>query len=142
VNGLSDMAQVIPQAADYVRILPEIVLSVFGMIVMVLDPLMDERRSQKTLGALALIGSLAALIATLFQSQYPGLAFWNMVRVDSFSVFFHFLVAAVTAVVVLTSYEYMEVQGIRAGEYYALVLFGAAETLPGCKWRSKRFRGR
>jgi NADH-quinone oxidoreductase subunit N len=48
-----------------------------------------------------------------------------MVRVDSFSVFFHFLVAAVTAVVILTSYEYMAVQGIRAGEYYALVLFGA-----------------
>jgi NADH-quinone oxidoreductase subunit N len=45
--------------------------------------------------------------------------------VDSFSVFFHFLVAAVTAVVILTSYEYMQVQRIRAGEYYALVLFGA-----------------
>ena len=27
--------------------------------------------------------------------------------------------------VILTSYEYMAVQGIRAGEYYALVLFGA-----------------
>ena len=48
-----------------------------------------------------------------------------MVRVDSFSVFFHFLVEAVTVVVILTSYEYMAVQGIRAGEYYALVLFGA-----------------
>ncbi len=46
-------------------------------------------------------------------------------QVDSFSVFFHFLVAAVTAVVILTSFEYMRVQGIRAGEYYALVLFGA-----------------
>jgi NADH-quinone oxidoreductase subunit N len=119
------MTQVIPQAADYIRILPEIVLAIFGMIVMVLDPLMDERRSQKTLGAIALVGSLAALMATLFQAQYPGLGFWNMVRVDSFSVFFHFLVAAVTAVVILTSYEYMAVQKIRAGEYYALVLFGA-----------------
>ena len=46
-------------------------------------------------------------------------------QVDSFSVFFHFLVAAVTAVVILSSYEYMAVQQIRAGEYYALVLFGA-----------------
>jgi NADH-quinone oxidoreductase subunit N len=125
VNSANDMAQVIPHAADYVRILPEIVLAIFGMIVMVLDPLMDERRSQRTLGAIALLGSLTALAATLFQSQYPGLGFWNMVRVDSFSVFFHFLVAAVTAVVVLTSFEYMAVQKIRAGEYYALVLFGA-----------------
>jgi NADH-quinone oxidoreductase subunit N len=125
VNSANDLAQVIPQAADYVRILPEIVLAIFGMIVMVLDPWMDERRSQKTLGTIALVGSLAALVATLFQSQYPGLGFWDMVRVDSFSVFFHFLVAAVTAVVILTSYEYMQVQRIRAGEYYALVLFGA-----------------
>src|SRR3981081_283952 len=119
------MTQVIPQAADYIRILPEIVLAIFGMIVMVLDPLMDERRSQKKLGAIALVGSLAALMATLFQAQYPGLGFWNMVRVDSFSVFFHVLVIAVSAVVILTSYEYMAVQKIRAGEYYALVLFGA-----------------
>ena len=95
------------------------------MVIMVLDPVMDERRSQRTLGAIALVGSLAALAATLFQSQYPGLGFWNMIQVDSFSVFFHFLVAAVTAVVILTSYEYMEVQQIRAGEYYGLILFGA-----------------
>jgi NADH-quinone oxidoreductase subunit N len=125
MSGPNDIAQVIPQAADYVRILPEIVLAVFGMIVMVLDPLMDERRSQQTLGVIALVGALAALVATLFQSQYPGQGFWDMVRVDSFSVFFHFLVAAITAVVILASYEYMAVQRIRAGEYYALVLFGA-----------------
>ena len=125
MNNVNDLVQIIPQAADYVRILPEIVLTVFGMIVMVLDPWMDERGSQRTLGTIALVGSLTALVATLFQSQYPGLGFWNMVRVDSFSVFFHFLVAAVTAVVILTSYEYMQVQRIRAGEYYALVLFGA-----------------
>jgi len=117
--------QALPQVVDYIRILPEIVLAVFGMIIMVLEPLMDERGSHRTLGFVALLGSVGALIATLFQSQYPGLAFWNMVRVDSFSVFFHFLVAAVTVVTVLTSFEYMRVQGIRAGEYYALILFGA-----------------
>jgi NADH-quinone oxidoreductase subunit N len=122
---MNHAAQVIPQAADYIRLLPEIVLSIFGMIIMLLDPLMDERRSQRTLGSIALIGSLAALIATLFQANYPGLGFWNMIQVDAFSVFFHFLIAAVTAIVILTSYEYMEVQEIRAGEYYGLILFGA-----------------
>ena len=73
MNSANDLAHQIAQAADYVRILPEIVLVIFGMIVMVLDPLMDERRSQKTLGTIALVGSLAALLATLFQSQYPRL---------------------------------------------------------------------
>jgi NADH-quinone oxidoreductase subunit N len=47
-----------------------------------------------------------------------------MVRVDGFSVFFHVLVIAIGIVLILTSYEYMAVQKIRAGEYYGLVLFG------------------
>ena len=119
------MVNQIPQAPDYIRILPEIVLAIFGMAVMVADPLLDEETNQKTLGTIALIGSLAAIAATLYQAQFPGLAFWDMVRVDTFSVFFHFLVATVAAVVILTSYEYMAVQKIRAGEYNALILFGA-----------------
>src|SRR6266852_3452170 len=48
-----------------------------------------------------------------------------MVKVDAFSIFFHFVVAAVTILAILSSYEYMEVQQIRAGEYYGLILFGA-----------------
>jgi NADH-quinone oxidoreductase subunit N len=116
--------QMIPVSSDYIRILPEIVLSLFGMVIMVLDPLLDEERSQKTLGILGLVGTLAALGATWVMASDPGLAFWSMVRVDGFSVFFHFLVIAIGAVVILTSYEYMAVQKIRAGEYYGLILFG------------------
>ncbi len=117
----------IPQGADYIRILPEIVLSIFGMVIMLLDPVMDARRSQRTLGGIALVGAIATLAATLFQAQqqYWGMGFWNMVKVDAFSIFFHFVVAAVLILVVLSSYEYMEVQQIRAGEYYGLLLFGA-----------------
>ncbi len=119
--------QALPGGADYVRILPEIVLSLFGMLVMFLDPIVDERRSQRTLGGIALAGAIAALAATIYQAQqqFWGLGFWEMVRVDPFSIFFHFVVAAATILVILSSYEYMEVQQIRAGEYYGLILFGA-----------------
>src|SRR5712692_2628699 len=125
MNPAAETMQTVPAGVDYIRFLPEIVLSIFGMLVMVLDPLVDEERSQKLLGLVALLGTLTALAATLFMSQYPGLAFWNMIQVDSFSVFFHFLVIAVAALVILSSYEYMTVQRIRAGEYYGLILFGA-----------------
>ncbi|HTS60310.1 MAG TPA: NADH-quinone oxidoreductase subunit N [Terriglobales bacterium] len=118
-------ALAIPQASDYIRVLPEIVLSLFGMAIMVLDPLLKERRRQSTLGTIALLGSLAALAATWFQAQSPGFAFWNMIQVDAFTTFFHFLIVAVTAVVILTSQEYLKVEEIRAGEYYGLILFGA-----------------
>jgi NADH-quinone oxidoreductase subunit N len=129
VSFALQMIQAVPQGADYLRILPELVLSVFGVIIMLIDPLLnpvgDQRRSQKTLGTVALAASVAAIVSTLWQARSPGLAFWSMVRVDTFSVFFHLLITTVTAVVILTSYEYMEVQQIRAGEYYALILFGA-----------------
>ena len=113
-----------PPGADYMRILPELVLSIFGMLIMVVDPLLDEENSHQSLGTIALIGTLAALASTAWMAQYPGTAFWNMVRVEGFSVFFHFLVIAIAAVVILSSFEYLKVQRIRAGEYYGLILFG------------------
>jgi NADH-quinone oxidoreductase subunit N len=117
-------SQTLPQSADYVRILPEIVLSIFGMIVMALDPLFDKETGQRVLGWVAFLGALAGIGATWFMARTPGLAFWNTIQVDGFSVFFHVVVIAIAAVVILSSYEYMTVQRIRAGEYYALILFG------------------
>src|SRR5437763_8535920 len=111
---LADIVETLPHGADYVAILPEIVLSLFGMLIMILDPVMDERRSQRTLGAIALIGAFAALLATIFQANFlthsgaTGVAFWNMIKIDAFSIFFHVVVAVVTIIVILSSYEYME----------------------------------
>jgi NADH-quinone oxidoreductase subunit N len=128
---LAGTVEALPQGGDYIAILPEIVLSLFGMLIMLLDPVMDERRSQRTLGGIALVGAFAALLATFFQAHFlnhtgaSGLAFWNMIKVDAFSIFFQVVVTAVTILVILSSYEYMEVQQIRAGEYYGLILFGA-----------------
>ncbi len=114
----------LPQTADYLRILPELVLSIFGMLIMVVDPLLDPDSSHQSLGTVALIGTLTALASVFCMAKQPGTAFWNMVRVDSFSVFFHFLIIAIAGVAILSSFEYMAMQRIRAGEYYALILFG------------------
>ena len=116
--------QPIPQVEDYIRILPELILSIFGILVMVLDPLVDEEKSQKTLGIIGFIGTIAALASTWYMAKSPGLAFSNTIRIDTFSIFFIFLVIAIAAVLILSSFEYMAVQKIRAGEYYALILFG------------------
>ncbi len=109
---------------SYVRILPEIVLSVWGVLVMLIEPLLPERSAHKSLGIFAFIGMLVAIGASLYQTNYPGVGWFGMVRVDEFSIFFHVLICAISAIVILASFEYLEAQQIRGGEYYALILFG------------------
>jgi len=118
------MSPVIP-TTDYIRILPELVLAVFGILAMVADPLLPETSDYKPLGVLALIGVLLSVVATLVQSSYQGTAFFGTVQVDAFSIFFHLIVGFVATLVILGSFEYMAVQRLHTGEYYALILFGA-----------------
>lgn len=114
----------IPSATEYLRILPELVLSVFGILVMLIEPLLAPDNDRKGLGVVALIGTLAALAATFVMAANQGMAFSGMIRVDGFAVFFHVVVILVAAVVMLASFEYLNTQKIRAGEYYGLILLG------------------
>src|SRR5215813_5134055 len=109
---------------DYIRILPELVLTAFGVAVMLLDPLLPAGKSRRGLGILSLIGTLVAIVAAFVQLKYYGLAWFDMVQVDSFSVFFHVLIPAISAICILASLEYLDQQKINSGEYYGLILFG------------------
>jgi len=112
-------------AVDYIRILPEIVLSIFGILIMIVDSLLPEQSPKKPLGMIAIVGILTGLAATAYQTGFYGSAFYNTISVDTFSVFFHVVVLLIALVVTLTSFEYLEVQRIRSGEYYGLILFGS-----------------
>src|SRR5215813_2369252 len=116
---------------DYIRILPELVLGAFGIIVMMVDPLLKPGNSRKGLGLISLVGTFGAIVATLCQIAWmhrdPSFAnpgWFGMVRVDNFSIFFHLLIPAISAICILASLEYLDAQNIRSGEYYALILFG------------------
>jgi NADH-quinone oxidoreductase subunit N len=116
-----------PTSADYIRILPEIVLTVWGMAVMFIEAILPAGRSRKGLGIFAALGVLVALVATDCQAQptFAGFGFNHMIRVDHFSVFFHVVVLMVALATILMSLDYLPFQKIDHGEYYALILLGA-----------------
>ena len=67
-------------AVDYIRILPELVVSIFGIICMLVDPLLPEQSPKKQLGIIAVIGTLAGLAATAYQTNFYGSAFYNTMQ--------------------------------------------------------------
>ena len=109
---------------NYIQILPEVVLSIFGTLVMLIDPLLPGKNNRRSLGWLAFVGALAGIAASFYQVNAQGTGWFGMVRVDAFSIFFHVLVIAISAITILASFEYLDAQQIRSGEYYALILFG------------------
>jgi NADH-quinone oxidoreductase subunit N len=113
------------QTADLMRILPQILLCGFGILVMVLDPFVPPSR-KSLLGWLALIGVLAAAGGTLWTSHNPGLAFGRAIAADRFSFYFFYLFLLVAALTVLGSVNYFERDNLQHGEFYALILMGTA----------------
>ena len=108
------------------RILPEVILTVVGVIIMLIEPVMPKTASRKPLGWLSLLGVIAALAASLYQYQLaPGTAYFGTVQTDAFSVFFHVLIAGIALVSLLIALDATSDSTPFMGEYFALVSFGA-----------------
>ena len=122
--------------SNLIAILPELILTVAGVLVMLAEPLLAPGKSRKPLGWLAILAAVLAGAASSFQyvvvdlHEGPIFAFSNTLQVDAFSVFFHLLIAAIVAVALLASLDFFDTAGPNgsqghAGEYFALVLFAA-----------------
>jgi NADH-quinone oxidoreductase subunit N len=111
--------------ADLIRFLPEIILSVFGTLLMVLDPLVN-RKSSSIFGNLSLVALIAALFGSVAAYAQAGPAFGGMLMVDGFATFFNVLVIVVGILTVLPSYRFLERQDAETGEYHALLLYSIA----------------
>jgi NADH-quinone oxidoreductase subunit N len=107
--------------ADFIRILPEIVLSAFAILVMILEPAVPRGR-KKALGWLAILGVVAAGLSSIWTFRDPGLAFSSSVASDSYSLYFIDLFLAIAALTLLGSMDYLERDAVDHGEFYALVL--------------------
>jgi NADH-quinone oxidoreductase subunit N len=108
------------------RILPELLLTITGVLAMLIEPIMPPGMTRKPIGVLALLGVIAALVASLWQlSLPPGTAFYGTVQTDAFSIFFHVLICSIVLVALLIAFDVFDGTKEKPAEYYALVLFGA-----------------
>ena len=113
------------QSGDLIRFLPEIILTIAGTLLMVLDPLLTKRPSH-TFGDLSILSLLLAIGGSIYAFTQGGAAFGGMLMVDGFATFFRVLVIVVGLMTVLPSYRFLSRQRAEAGEYYALLLFSIA----------------
>lgn len=112
------------------RILPEVILTVVGVLIMLIEPVLARGKSRKGLGWLAVAGTIAALAASLYQYQLPpGTAYFGTVRTDAFSVFFHVLLCGITLVCLLIALDATTAETEGMGEFYALAVFGTVGML-------------
>src|SRR5579863_398862 len=114
-----------PPIQDLYRIAPEIVLCGFGMLIMLLAPIVRRTR-HGVLAGVSLVGAAFALASTFYPAKYPGLAYSGLFRADSFSLFVHWIVCGAAFLVILGSIGYLQRDDLDAAEFCALILFATA----------------
>jgi NADH-quinone oxidoreductase subunit N len=111
---------------DIFRILPEVLLTLTGVAVMLIDASLPPGRARRPLGWVAAIGTTLALWASLWQLSLPeGTGFYATVETSAFTVFFHVLICGIVLVALLLSLDTLPENSHHQGEYYALIVFGA-----------------
>jgi NADH-quinone oxidoreductase subunit N len=113
----------LPSAVEYLRILPEMILTVAGVIVMLLEGMRGEDEESRLIPGVTLLALLAALGTAVLAYTSPGNAFQGMIVVDGFATFFRVLVIVVGLLAFLTSGSYLSQENAHTGEYWGLLLF-------------------
>jgi len=114
------IANFLPTNADYARFLPELILTLAGVLIMFMEALRPEGKRTGA-GLIAILALVLALPTALMAS--PGPAFQGMLVIDGMATFFRTLVVVVGLLVVFSSTDYLRRENQDSGEYYALVLF-------------------
>ncbi|HEY7335504.1 MAG TPA: NADH-quinone oxidoreductase subunit N [Bryobacteraceae bacterium] len=115
-------ANFLPTSAEYMRVLPEIVMTLMGVFIMLLETVLPDNKKGifVPLSVAGLLGAMAAAIAAYAD---PGPAFQNMLIVDGFATFFRVLVIGVALLAVFTSADYLRKENALGGEFFALIFF-------------------
>ena len=118
---------------NVLALLPEYVLTIVGVLIMLIEPVLPAGRSRRPLGWFAIGGAVAATGISFWQLQLGIMnAFSNSVRVDAYSVFFQVLIGIIVVATLLSSLDSFAGEDGHAGEYFALICFGAVGMMLMC----------
>jgi NADH-quinone oxidoreductase subunit N len=105
------------QFPDLTPMMPELAMTAFALIVMLLDLLIKK----KEVVALISIAGVALVSLTLFGPS--GTTFGTMFISDGYSTFFKLIFFINVILTILISIKYIAVEKVNYGEYYSLILF-------------------
>ena len=106
---------------DTLHALPEVFLCTMAIIVLILSFAVPDRRGwMEGLSVAAVVGTGALL---LWQLGEPVSAFSGMYLVDNFALFFKAVFLISTLFVILMSINYLHLERVPVGEFYAVLLF-------------------
>src|SRR4051794_21323300 len=116
-------------AVDFLVLKPVILLTLFGMGVMLTDLLLEQRHKYFN-AVTALVGiGFASLQMWMIQAQMreAGVneieAFRGAIILDRFGIFFIWIFLISSAIAILISIRYMQIEQEDHGEHYAVILF-------------------
>jgi NADH-quinone oxidoreductase subunit N len=112
----------IPEINLYL-IAPEIIITAFGFLVLLLDVFLARGERKGYLGLISLIGIFLAGVLTVTQIGTVKSGFEGMFISDGYALFFKITFLIIAFLTVLISIGYTRREGIAFGEYYALILF-------------------
>ena len=112
-------------ANDLYLLAPELSLTVLALVVMVVDLFIKRRIVTATVALVGLIIPLAFAITQALTLNFSVAhhAFFNMLVVDQYAIFFQILFLIIAAVMILASYSYVGKYVKADGEFYTLMLF-------------------
>src|SRR3990172_8179967 len=108
---------------DLYLIAPEIVITVFGFLVLLVDVFSPKGEKKGYLGILSLIGIIFTGVYALPQMGGVQSGFGGMFISDGFAQFFKITFLIIAFLTILISIGYTQREGIAFGEYYSLILF-------------------
>jgi NADH-quinone oxidoreductase subunit N len=104
-------------------VLPELTLTVFGLVILIVEAFRKKGSSTLLPGLLCLLGSAAALSMTLGLWGQKLEVFSGLYTIDGFGTFFKVVFLLILALVAVISLRYVQREEL-PGEYYALLMFG------------------